>query len=360
MVEAFSYISDRLTEWYKVNKRELPWRETKDPYLIWISEIILQQTRVVQGYDYYIKFTKAFPDVKSLANAHEDEVLKLWQGLGYYSRARNLHAAAKMIISDYNGVFPSDYNNILSLKGIGEYTAAAIGSFAFSLPYAVVDGNVFRFLSRFFAIDTPINTTQGKKIFTELANELLDQNNPGDHNQAIMEFGALQCVPVSPGCSVCPLSDKCLAYAKNEVSMYPVKEGKTKVKERFFNYLDIRCGDFLYLNKRTGNDIWKNLYELPLIETAERLSFEQLQDMDEFKALVGNIEKASLKSTYFSLKHVLSHRIIYANFYQIEIDDDTLMKEKYQKINAEDLDSYAISRLVDRYFESINRNDLFS
>jgi len=355
----FLYISSRLIEWYRVNKRELPWRETKDPYLIWISEIILQQTRVIQGYDYYMRFIKAFPDVKSLADAHEDEVLKLWQGLGYYSRARNLHTAAKMVMSGHNGVFPSDYNSILSLKGIGEYTAAAVGSFAFKLPYAVVDGNVFRFLSRLFAIDTPINSTQGKKVFTELANELLDRNNPGDHNQSIMEFGALQCVPVSPDCSVCPLSDRCMAYAEHKVNIYPVKEGKTKVKERFFNYLDIRCGDSLYLSKRTGNDIWKNLYELPLIETTEKLSFEQLQDTDEFKALIANVEKVALKSTSLSLKHVLSHRIIYANFYQIEVDNDILLKEKYQKIDVEELSKYAISRLVDRYFESINKQDLF-
>lgn len=349
-----------MTDWYKANKRDLPWRDTKDPYLIWISEVILQQTRVVQGYEYYLRFVEAFPDVKALADADEDKVMRLWQGLGYYSRARNLHAAAKMIVSGHGGVFPSEYKNILSLKGIGEYTAAAIGSFAFDLPYAVVDGNVFRFLSRFFAIDTPINSTQGKKIFTELANELLDKDNPGEHNQAIMEFGALQCVPVSPDCLACPLSEQCLAYAKNEVSAYPVKEGKTKVKERYLNYLDIRCGNYLYLNKRTGNDIWKNLYELPLIETAEKLSFEELQNTGEFKNILENTGNIELRSVNISLKHVLSHRIIYANFYQIEIEEDTYLKEKYLKIGIEDLSNYAISRLVDKYFELVNRPGLFN
>lgn len=355
-----SYISERLIGWYEVNKRHLPWRDTKDPYLIWISEIILQQTRVVQGYEYYLRFVKAFPNIKILANAEEDQVMKLWQGLGYYSRARNLHAAAKTIMSDFNGVFPTEYKDILSLKGIGEYTAAAIASFAFNLSHAVVDGNVFRFLSRFFAIDVPTNSTRGKKIFTDIANRILDRNNPGEHNQAIMEFGALQCVPMSPDCTACPLADKCMAYADNKISAYPVKEGKTVVKERYFNYLDIRCSEYIYINKRTGNDIWKNLYELPLIETTEKKTFEELQSMDEFNRILGSAGDVKLKSTHFSLKHVLSHRIIYANFYQIEIDNDIDVKQKYQKIRQDNLGDFAISRLVERYLESVDERDLFS
>lgn len=354
------FISHILIRWYDRNKRDLPWRETKDPYFIWLSEIILQQTRVVQGYDYYMRFTEAFPTVASLANADEDEVLKLWQGLGYYSRARNLHTAAKMIMSQYGGMFPSKYEDILSLKGVGEYTAAAIGSFAFELPHAVVDGNVFRVLSRLFAISTPIDTTQGKKLFTDIANELLDVNNPGAHNQAIMEFGALQCVPASPNCSVCPLSDICMAFGQAKVSSYPVKQGKTKVKERYFNYLDIRVGSSMFLNKRTGNDIWKNLYELPLIETDEKLTLDELQKTDAFRAIFDNAGDISVHPMGITLKHVLSHRIIYANFYTIEITKDTLIKEQFLKIDKADLFDFAISRLVDRYFEHLNQGDLFA
>ncbi len=354
------FISHILIRWYEQNKRDLPWRETKDPYFIWLSEIILQQTRVVQGYDYYMRFTETFPNVASLANAHEDEVLKLWQGLGYYSRARNLHTAAKMIMSQYGGEFPSVYKDILSLKGVGEYTAAAVGSFAFELPHAVVDGNVFRVLSRLFAIDTPIDTTQGKKLFTDLANELLDVNNPGAHNQAVMEFGALQCVPASPNCGICPLSDICLAYSRSKVTSYPVKQGKTKIKERYFNYLDIHIGSSMFLNKRTGNDIWKNLYELPLIETDEKLTLDGLQKTDAFREMFENAGDISIHSKGITLKHVLSHRIIYANFYTIEITKDASIEKRFLKINKADLFNFAISRLVDRYLEHLSQGDLFA
>lgn len=357
--EAF-FISHILIRWYEQNKRDLPWRDTKDPYFIWLSEIILQQTRVVQGYDYYIRFTETFPNVASLANAHEDEVLKLWQGLGYYSRARNLHTAAKMVVSDYQGVFPSVYKDILSLKGVGEYTAAAIGSFAFELPHAVVDGNVFRVLSRLFGVDTPIDTTQGKKLFTDLANELLDQKCPGEHNQAIMEFGALQCVPASPNCAICPLSDVCVAYSQKKMSSYPVKQGKTKVKERYFNYLDIRIDSSMFLNKRIGNDIWKNLYELPLIETDEKLTLDQLQETEAFRQLFESAGDISIHPVGITLKHILSHRIIYANFYTIEITRDTSIQKQFLKINKADLFNFAISRLVDRYFEHRSEGDLFA
>lgn len=354
------FISHILIRWYEQNKRDLPWRDTKDPYFIWLSEIILQQTRVAQGYDYYMRFTKTFPTVVSLADAHEDEVLKLWQGLGYYSRARNLHTAAKMIVSQYGGVFPTVYKDILSLKGVGEYTGAAIGSFAFELPHAVVDGNVFRVLSRLFGIDAPIDSTQGKKLFTNLANELLDVNNPGAHNQAIMEFGALQCVPASPNCTICPLSDICLAFSQNKVSSYPVKQGKTKIKERYFNYLDIRIGSSMFLNKRIGNDIWKNLYELPLVETSEKLTLDELQKNDAFREIFESAGNISIHPMGITLKHVLSHRIIYANFYTIEITEDASVQEKFLKIEKADLFNFAISRLVDRYFEHLSQGDLFA
>lgn len=353
------FISHTLVKWYEQHKRDLPWRETKDPYFIWLSEIILQQTRVAQGYNYYMRFTEAFPSVLSLANADEDEILKLWQGLGYYSRARNLHTAAKMIQTQYEGIFPSSYDDILSLKGVGEYTAAAIGSFAFDLPHAVVDGNVFRVLSRLFAIDIPIDSTQGKRVFTNLANELLDVNHPGLHNQAIMEFGALQCVPVSPDCTICPLADICLAFGQNKVSGYPVKQSKIKVKERYFNYLDIRLESSMFLNKRTGNDIWRNLYELPLIETNQKLTLEELQKTEAFQKIFMGAGNISIRSMGMTLKHVLSHRIIYANFYTIEITEGKFIQEHFLKIDRADLFNFAISRLVDRYFEHVNSNDLF-
>lgn len=353
------FISETLISWYEVNKRDLPWRQTKDPYRIWISEIILQQTRVAQGYDYYMRFIETFPNVKTLATADEDKVLKLWQGLGYYSRARNIHTAAKTIVSEYKGIFPTNYKDILSLKGIGEYTAAAIASAAFELPHAVVDGNVYRVLSRLFSIDTPIDTTTGKKLFTELANELIDNQRPGTYNQAIMDFGALQCSPISPSCDNCPFAEKCMAYAQNSVSKYPVKQNKTKVKERYFNYLDIHCRDYTYISKRTGNDIWKNLYELPLVETDKDMSLEELEQNELFKEILKDAGNISIRPASLTLKHVLSHRIIYAKFYKIEVEDDILLQQQFIKIKKAELENYAISRLVDRYFEQQSTPDLF-
>ena len=339
----------KLYKWYNFHKRELPWRETKDPYLIWISEIILQQTRVVQGYEYYIRFIKAFPNVSVLANADENEVLKQWQGLGYYSRARNIHATAKVIDNVYGGVFPTTYENVIALKGIGEYTAAAITSFAYNLPYAVVDGNVFRFLSRLFAINTPIDTTQGKKEFTILANELLDKQSPDLHNQAVMEFGALQCTPSSPKCNDCCFNEMCCAYNEDAVMNYPVKQGKIITKDRFFNYIDIRFDDFMFLHKRTENDIWKGLYELPLVETKHQVDFMELQQEEVFQSMFENANNISIENKTFSLKHVLSHQKIYANFYQISISNDLVLSEKFQKIKINTLDNYPVSRLVDKY-----------
>lgn len=359
MNQDYHYISKIITDWYILNRRDLPWRHTKDPYKIWISEIILQQTRVVQGYEYYINFLNTFPDIASLANAGEDQVLKLWQGLGYYSRARNLHSAAKNIMYAHKGFFPGNYSEILALKGIGEYTAAAISSFAFDLPYAAVDGNVFRVISRLFAIETPIDTNEGKKLFAETAGKLLNKENPGLHNQAIMEFGALQCTPASPDCAGCVLSNICMAYIKNNVAHYPVKQNKTKVSERYFNYLDIHCGSFIYLNKRINNDIWKNLYELPLIETPQKYSFEDLQNSEVFKSIFDAAGDIIINPIPISLKHVLSHRIIYAFFYKIEISDDTNLKNKYIKTSADSISGYAVSRLVDKYLKLSKDSNLF-
>ena len=300
----------RLERWFEENKRSLPWRETTDPYRIWISEIILQQTRVAQGLDYYRRFIGRFPDVHELAVSDEDEVLKYWEGLGYYSRARNLHAAARQVMRDFEGRFPDTYEGIRSLKGVGDYTAAAIASFAYGLPHAVVDGNVYRVLSRLFAVDTPIDTTAGRKLFSALADEMLDRRYPALYNQAIMELGALQCLPRSPRCPDCPLFLSCEAVAAGAVDMYPVKSGKTVVLPRYFNYLVVHCGDDVFIARRDGKDIWRNLYEFVLIESDKELTFEALQHNDFYRKIFGDTA-VRISTPPFSHRHILSHRIIY-------------------------------------------------
>ena len=353
-------ISDILIRWYEENKRDLPWRRTSDPYLIWISEIILQQTRVVQGLEYFNRFTERFPDVAALARADEDEVMKYWQGLGYYSRARNLHAAARQIMNDFSGVFPRTREEVLSLKGIGDYTAAAICSFAYRLPYATVDGNVFRVLARLFDIDLPIDGGEGKKYFTALAQSLLDERRPVSFshayhmrafNQAMMEFGALQCVPKSPDCEHCPLNGKCLGLAARQVERLPVKSGKTVVKPRYFNYLYIHGQGMTLLFKRTGNDIWRNLYEFPLIETERAVTWEELSGMAVFQELFDGIEKVEIIREYVAKKHVLSHRVIYPVFYEIRVDSFSESMEKYLKVPDDRVGEYAVSRLIQSYLE---------
>lgn len=342
-------LSKIVRSWYDINKRDLPWRKTNDPYLIWLSEVILQQTRVDQGLDYYTRITKRFPDVKSLAQAKEDEILKLWQGLGYYSRARNLHTAAKTIEANFGGNFPHTYKDVLSLKGVGIYTASAIASFAYNQPYAAVDGNVYRVLSRIFGIDTPINTPKGQKEFEELAQAVLDPDAPGIHNQAMMEFGALQCTPVSPNCSTCPVSDFCTAYSQNNQSSYPVKQGKNKQKPRYFSYFHITQDEYIYMYKRTQEDIWKNLYELPLIETKEDISPEKLLESPSFSDIFGDIK--FVLNGVFEVKHILSHQIIYARFFHLQINSESELSKQYIKIKTQNLDTYAISRLTHKYFE---------
>lgn len=339
--------TEAIIKWYEENKRELPWRESSDPYLIWISEIILQQTRVVQGYDYFLRFVKRFPDVQTLADADEDEVMKYWQGLGYYSRARNLHAAAKSM----NGVFPKTYAEVLALKGVGEYTAAAVCSFAYGMPYAVVDGNVYRVLSRYFGIDTPIDSTEGKKLFAALADEMLDRKRPALYNQGIMDFGAIQCTPQSPDCLFCPLADSCSALAKGLVAKLPVKQHKTKTTNRYFNYIYVRAGAHTFISKRTADDIWKNLFELPLIETPVALSEEEFLALPEFRAFFAQGEQPVVRSVCREVKHVLSHRVIYADFYEVTLPEETASFSKFQKIKAEELEQYAVSRLVHAFIE---------
>ncbi|MGQ0829470.1 MAG: A/G-specific adenine glycosylase, partial [Bacteroidota bacterium] len=297
------HFSDKIIVWYNKNKRDLPWRNTTDAYLIWLSEIILQQTRVDQGMNYYLKFAKEFPSVKHLAKANDEKVMKLWQGLGYYSRARNLHTTAKTITDKYQGKFPNKYADILSLKGVGEYTAAAIASFAFNKPHAVVDGNVYRVLARVFGIITPIDSTQGKKEFYQLANQLINKKEPAAHNQAIMELGAIQCKPVNPDCSVCVLNTMCFAYFKKRVTEFPVKSKTTKVRNRYFNYVVLHYKGTIAINKRGEKDIWTNLYDFPLIETAKEFKEEQFLRSADWKKFIGKT-KFTVRSVSSSYKHV--------------------------------------------------------
>ncbi|MDR1202533.1 MAG: A/G-specific adenine glycosylase [Tannerellaceae bacterium] len=344
-------ISDILIDWYGKNKRDLPWREVSDPYIIWISEIILQQTRVVQGKDYFLRFAERFPDIQSLAEAHEDEVLKYWEGLGYYSRARNLHATARRIMEQYGGKFPTEYKEVLSLKGIGEYTAAAIVSFVWDQPYPVVDGNVFRVLSRLFALDTPIDTGKGKKEYTELATSIMNPGKAGLHNQAIMEFGALQCTPQNPNCMFCPLQSKCMGYASGSPLFFPVKQNKTKTRNRYFYYLHITYRGRTWLNRRSNKDIWKSLYEFPLIETEIPVDFIQLQEKENFRQLLKEAGKLSISVELSDVKHVLSHQILYATFYKIEIEKIPASLQSCIEISNDAINEYAVPRLLRIYLE---------
>lgn len=341
--------SNKLVSWYQVNKRDLPWRNTANAYYIWLSEIILQQTRVAQGTPYYLAFVKAYPKVEDLANAPEDDVLKMWQGLGYYSRARNLHFTAKDIAKNYGGKFPNDYQKILKLKGVGSYTAAAITSFAFGLSYAVVDGNVIRVLSRIFGINTPFDTTIGKKQFQELAQELLLKENPSGYNQAIMEFGAMQCKPKSPDCSVCPMQDFCEAYNNNTIAALPVKSKKIKVKNRFLHFLMIEKERKVYLGKRKSG-IWQGLYEFPFLEFPDRVNAKELIFSEDWVDIFAD-EKVEIQSVSPEFIHVLSHQKLHAQFWKVKTNDINL--KNYQLIAKEDLENYPVSRLTEKYFETL-------
>ena len=293
-------VSDILLSWFAREGRDLPWRRTRDPYRIWLSEVILQQTRVAQGLEYYLRFTERFPDIAALAAAPEDEVLKLWQGLGYYSRARNLHAAARQVMSRFGGVFPATYGEVRALPGVGDYTAAAVCSIVYDAPCAVLDGNVYRVLARLFDIGIPIDTTAGKRTFAELAQLQLDTSRPGLYNQAIMDFGALQCTPAQPRCGDCPLAGRCLALAAGTVGVRPVKQGRAKVRDRWFNYLHVTCGGQTLLHRRGGGDIWQGLYEFPLIETDKAADFAELAATAAFRELLGNGQKSS--GTYAAIR----------------------------------------------------------
>ena len=353
--DALSLISNILTKWYIENKRNLPWRDITDPYKIWISEIILQQTRVNQGMSYYLRFIERFPTVKPLAEADEDEVLKYWQGLGYYTRARNLHKAAKKIVSDFNGEFPKLHADILKLAGIGAYTAAAICSFAYNQPYAVVDGNVYRVLSRLFGIETPIDTGSGQKEFAALAQNLLSIQQPGMHNQAIMEFGALQCTTGLPDCVKCPLNTSCKSIEINNISSLPVKSQKTKITSRYFNYLFIEYQGNTFIQKRTGKDVWQNLWEFPLIESNHLLTDKELIDNQFSNSLFEKVRNITISKISNPMKHILSHRVIYAQFITISLVELPTGLSDLKQIPISELDDFAVSRLMELFLETLTK-----
>lgn len=334
------------------NDRQMPWKGENDPYKIWISEIILQQTRVQQGMGYYNRFIQAFPDVKSLATASEKEVYKLWEGLGYYSRCKNLIASAKFIYQDLHGKFPEKFEDILALKGIGNYTASAIASFAYNQPHAVLDGNVFRVLSRFFGEEMPINTTKGKKFYALLSQELLDKKNPGKYNQALMDFGAVICKPAAPLCLECPLQKKCSAFLNNKVAELPVNTKIIKQKKRFFNYLIVMHGKSFYVNKRSEKDIWENLYEFILIETNEWLTDKEIAVNEQFLKIF-NLQNFSVNFISKKISQKLTHQLITGRFIHIEIEKP-LKNTKYNEVRFDELKTLPFSKFIASYLSDKN------
>lgn len=349
--------SSRIHHWYSIFKRDLPWRNSPNPYFVWLSEIILQQTRVDQGLPYFQKFIDAFPTIGHLANAPEDLILKYWQGLGYYSRARNLHFTAKQISQRFNGEFPGDYHLILSLKGIGPYTAAAIASISFKLEYPTVDGNVYRVLSRFFGITEPIDSIQGKKVFEELARELIRGTDPGMHNQALMEFGALQCTPKKPDCLNCPVNDSCYAFSTNTISELPVKQKKAKQRDRYFNYIVMSKDNCTWLRKRSENDIWKNLFEFPYLETSEETDIDQVVMLDGFRRF-GFADPVCIEKVSNWKTHLLSHQRIHHRFILISLAEDINLPDDLIKVNQKDIFNFAVPKLLENYLVENRQNVL--
>ncbi len=339
------FFTKRLLQWFATNHRPMPWKGVRDPYIIWLSEIILQQTTVAQGTAYFEKFRERYPSVSDLANAPADDVMKMWEGLGYYSRARNLHETAKHITQALNGLFPNTYDDILKLKGVGTYTAAAIASFAYDLPYAVVDGNVYRVLSRVFGIETPIDTTEGKHKFAELADTVLDKKRPADFNQAIMDFGATHCTPAKPKCAECPFQTECIAFRNNIVDILPVKSKKMVRRTRYFNYLVINEGDCVYIRKRTEKDIWQELYEFPLIETEENVEI--------LRGVNSPIPLSDMRLIRQSqpFQQLLTHQKIIARFWEFETTKQLDLGDDFQKIKRENLSDFATPKIIVIYLK---------
>lgn len=358
--------SKKLISWYLENKREMPWRETTNPYFIWLSEIILQQTRVAQGLPYYLTFTETFPTIQDLAKAPEEQVLKLWQGLGYYSRARNLHAAAKYVTDECNGKFPNTYDAIIKMKGVGDYTASAIASICFNKPTAVVDGNVYRVLSRVFGIDTPINSSAGIKEFKALSQALIDPKQPATYNQAVMEYGAIQCKPQNPDCSICVFNDNCVAFNTNTITELPVKINKTKIKHRYLHYLVFKFPEQqTILQQRTGKGIWQGLYEFPFIEleNIQESPFEFEEDRFRETAATYNKAKSNfqelssfniteiLKHNSQPIIHKLSHQHLHTTFWIIETAE---LPEN--AIPIADLKDFAVPVLISNFIDTFTNN----
>lgn len=337
-----------LLQWYAANKRQLPWRDETDPYRIWISEIILQQTRVQQGWDYYLRFVKRFPDVRTLAEASEQEVLKYWQGLGYYSRARNLHAGARYLCEAHRGVFPQSYDEILEIKGVGEYTAAAIASFAFKLPYPVVDGNVLRVLARYAGVEDPVDGTAGRRRIYAMAQQLIPVEVPDDFNQAMMDFGALQCVPSHPHCEDCPFQGSCEAFRTGRQELLPIRSHKVQQRNRYFHYWVLLQGDCIYLHHRTADDIWKGLYEFPLTESDRMLSVEALAERQLQLFSDGGPFPFTVSPLY---RHVLSHQVIHACFMVLDLPVSVSLPGCL-KVCKKDLKKYPVPKLVERYWHA--------
>lgn len=348
-----TFFTKYLLRWnLTVNNRPMPWKGEKDPYRVWLSEIILQQTRVEQGWDYYNRFVKTFPTIIALAKAPETTVFKLWEGLGYYTRCKNLIATAKYITENRNGKFPDTYDDIVNLKGVGPYTAAAIASFAYDLPYAVVDGNVFRVLSRFFGIYTAVDSSIGKKMFTQLANELLDKKQPGIYNQALMDFGAVVCKPKQPLCKSCPLNQYCIAFLKGKVDQLPIKEKSIIKKERWFYYLLIEHNGQFYVQKREKKDIWENLYEFVLLERNGPLAIEQLHQEEEMKKIFGRHTPVVVKVSR-QYTQQLTHQTIHGQFIQLHASKPVALKG-YQTVSKQGLALLPFPKFITGYLQDKN------
>jgi len=345
-------LTESLLQWYLLNKRPLPWRETRDPYKIWLSEVILQQTRVAQGMDYYHRFLLAFPDARSLASASEQEVLKLWQGLGYYSRARNMHYTAKEIVEKHEGIFPQTASGLKKLKGIGDYTAAAIASICYNEPVAVLDGNVARVISRLFSIATPVDSIAGRAEISTYTTSLLEPHHPGTFNQAVMELGALVCTPKNPSCTLCPLAFACKALKTGQTENFPVKTPKKAPTARYMNYLVIsfvKNGEnYILMRKRTGNDIWKNMYDFPCIETDRVADTSEVLDQCIKQGITGE-NPFVIRSVSGEYVHQLSHRRLQARFISIHLEGEPVPAGNVVSVSKEQITHLPLPKLIDRY-----------
>jgi A/G-specific adenine glycosylase len=345
-----AFFTKALMEWHQTdNDRSLPWKQEKDPYRIWLSEVILQQTRALQGLPYYLKFTEAYPTVKHMAAAADEDAFRLWQGLGYYNRCKNMLATARIISNDLDGKFPDSYDRLLALKGIGPYTAAAIASFAFGLPHAVVDGNVYRVLARYFGIETPFDTTEGKKEFQQLAGELLYTEDSAAYNQAIMDLGATVCTPAAPRCDNCPLQKYCVAYKQGLTGLLPVRSKKQSVRNRYFHYLLLRKDDSIWISRRTGKDIWQNLHQPYLVEHTAALDTKQLGALPEVTALLAGVQQLEYEGV---LKQRLTHQLIETRFFSVRVTNSVKLPDNEGKwIKISELKNLAFPKTLVSFFE---------